>query len=141
MPMWTTRSRPYVRLTFPVADHLADKLAATVSTFRADGGDAPSSRVKDLVDIAIIASTQEVSADALRAAVSTGLAWRGLAAPEQFLVPDGESRRKRYPTVAADAPGDVPAFDEAVALAARLFNPVLSETATGVWEPGFGWTD
>lgn len=131
-------ARPRYR-TFPVADHLADKLAATVSTFRAGEGATPSSRVKDLVDIVIIASTQEVTAVALRTAVTTGLAWRNLTKPEQFVVPDEEGWRKRYPTVAADAPCDVPTYRDAVELAEQLFNPILDGTADGTWKPGLGW--
>ncbi|MCW3841687.1 nucleotidyl transferase AbiEii/AbiGii toxin family protein [Micromonospora yasonensis] len=49
--------RPNYRV-FPIADHLADKLCATIGTYTRDGQPASSSRVKDLVDIAIIAITQ-----------------------------------------------------------------------------------
>jgi hypothetical protein len=49
--------RPRYRV-FPVADHLADKLCATIGSYPRTGQPASSSRVKDLVDIAIIAGTQ-----------------------------------------------------------------------------------
>lgn len=47
--------RPSYRV-FPVADHLADKLCATVGVYARAEQPASSSRVKDLVDIAITQS-------------------------------------------------------------------------------------
>jgi nucleotidyltransferase AbiEii toxin of type IV toxin-antitoxin system len=126
--------RPHYRV-FPVPDHLADKLCATIGSYPQSGQPASSTRVKDLVDIAIIAITQTVGSKALRTAIITNATLRRLELPKRFAVPDPVGWAARYPRVAADAPGDVPDYDTAVILANRIFDPVLGETATGTWNP------
>jgi hypothetical protein len=126
--------RPHYRV-FPIGDHLADKLCATLGTYARDGQPASSSRVKDLVDIAIIAITQTISADTLSIAVISNAAMRKIALPERFAVPDAAGWAARYPRIAAEAPGTVPDYDTAVGLASHIFDPVLDSTATGVWDP------
>jgi hypothetical protein len=59
----------------------------------------------------------------------------GLALPEQFAVPEVAAWRAGYPNRAADVPGPVPTFDEAVDVAARLLDPVLAGTVAGRWDP------
>ena len=120
---------------FPVADHLADKLCATVGVYKRTGQQASSSRVKDLVDIAIIASTLTIDSTALRTAVIVNAAWRKLMLPERFALLDPAGWAARYPRVAADAPGPVPDYHTAVNLACQVFDPILDATATGVWSP------
>jgi hypothetical protein len=127
--------RPPYRV-FPVADHVADKLCAMLESHdRGDGTTRASSRVKDLVDIALIARSQSISGTELRAAVVAGAEHRGLALPEQFAVPEVAAWRAGYPNRAADVPGPVPTFDEAVDVAARLLDPVLAGTVAGRWDP------
>jgi len=94
-----------------------------------------SSRVKDLVDIAIIATTLSTGSEALRIAVVANAALRGLGLPECFAVPDPVGWAARYPRVAAESPGPVPDYDTAVRLASDVFDSVLNATATGVWNP------
>jgi alcohol dehydrogenase class IV len=96
--------RPQYR-AYPVADHLADKLCAIVGTYARDGQPASSTRVKDLVDIAIIATTQAIGSTALRVAVVTNAVLRKLELSERFAVPD------------------------------KIFDPILDATATGAWDP------
>jgi hypothetical protein len=132
--------RPHYRV-FPVADHLADKLCAIIGTYARAGRPASSSRVKDLVDIAIVATTQAIGSKALRVAVATNAALRRLELPERFAVPDPVGWAARYPRVAAEAPGPVSDYDTAVNLASRIFDPVLDATATGGWDPSVqAWT-
>ncbi|MCW3841684.1 nucleotidyl transferase AbiEii/AbiGii toxin family protein [Micromonospora yasonensis] len=126
--------RPNYRV-FPIADHLADKLCATIGTYGRDGQPASSTRVKDLVDIAIIAITHAISADTLRTAVVSNAAMRKTELPERFVVPDAVGWAARYPRVAAEAPGTVPDYDTAISLASQIFDPVLDATAIGVWDP------
>jgi Nucleotidyl transferase AbiEii toxin, Type IV TA system len=102
--------RPNYRV-FPVPDHLADKFCATIGTYPQSGQPASSSRVKDLVDIAIIATTQTVGSKALRIAIITNAAVRRLELPGRFAVPDPVGWTIRYPRVAAEAPGPVPDYD------------------------------
>jgi len=126
--------RPHYRV-FPVADHLADKLCAILGTYARGGQPASSSRVKDLVDIAIIATTQTTGAKTLRIAVVTNAALRRLDLPDRFTVPDPAGWAARYPRVAAEAPGPIPNYDTAVHLAGQIFDPILDATATGAWDP------
>jgi hypothetical protein len=49
--------RPAYRL-FPLADHIADKLCAITEVHDQGGVARPSTRIKDLVDLTLIASTQ-----------------------------------------------------------------------------------
>jgi hypothetical protein len=114
---------------------LADKLCATVGTYQQTGQPTGSTRIKDLVDIALIATTHSVGSRSLRVAVLTNAALRGLRLPAQFAVPDPAAWAAGYPRVAADAPGPVPDYDAAVILAGQLFDPVLDGTAMGTWDP------
>jgi Nucleotidyl transferase AbiEii toxin, Type IV TA system len=130
--------RPFYRV-FPVADHLADKLCAITETHqRADGTLMASTRVKDLVDVALIAGSQPVRAAALRLALIAGAAHRGLALPPRFEVPDLAAWRTGYLRCAAGTPTPVPSFRQAAEAAARLFDPVLAGRLDGSWDPPAG---
>ena len=127
--------RPPYRV-FPLADHVADKVCAIIEPHnRADGTVAGSSRVKDLVDIAIIARTQPIAGASLRAALLTGAAHRGLHLPPRFGVPDLEAWHNGYTLRANDVPGPAPTFDEAIDLAQRLLDPVLAGPVAASWNP------
>ena len=114
--------RPQYR-SFPIADHLADKLCAIMATYQHGSGVRASSRIKDLVDIVLISATQKVTGQALRTAIVANTAHRGLSIPDRFAVPDEKSWRAGFPRVASDAPGLVPPYDEAVALAGAPSRP------------------
>jgi hypothetical protein len=130
--------RPPYRV-FPVADHLADKLCAITETHqRADGTVVASTRVKDLVDVALIAGSQNVCGPVLRRALVTGAEHRGLTLPPRFQVPDLEAWRTGYTRRAADAPIPVPSFGQAADVARRLFDPVLAGPLDGSWDPQAG---
>lgn len=121
---------------FPLVDHISDKLIATVEGHQQVGqAHQPSSRVKDLVDLALIAKSQEVEGLALRRAIQVGFAHRSLIMPDRFTVPDEAGWRARYPRVAQDARGSVPGYEGAVDLATRLLDPVLADRVTGRWSP------
>lgn len=128
---------------YPVADQIADKVCATMDSYGEDR--LESSRVKDLVDLVVLARTQKVDLDELRAAIATKAALSKLPPFDQLRVPDdwGSS----YPKEARGVPGagDLsPA--EAEAYVAQLVDPALGpvESAGGapaaVWVPGAGWT-
>jgi len=126
--------RPTYRL-FPLVDHIADQLCAIIEVHDQAGVARPSIRVKDFVDLALIASTQCPQAQTLRRAVVGGCAHRRLPVPERFAVPDVEMWRAGYPAKAREAAGVVPDFAEAVTLVAALLDPVLAATAAGMWDP------
>ncbi len=60
--------RTYDYLLYPLFDQVSDKLCATIQVYGPEG--RPSSREKDLVDLAMIASFETVDAAELRVAVS-----------------------------------------------------------------------
>jgi Nucleotidyl transferase AbiEii toxin, Type IV TA system len=133
--------RPPYR-AFPLPDHVADKFAAILSTHVRGETMTGSSRFKDLVDIALIATTQQIPGPALRVAILAGAAHRNLSLPDVFAVPDETVWRRGYPRSAADAPGSTPHFDEAVSLTCALLNPVLKGPVSGDWDPvSASWTN
>jgi hypothetical protein len=126
--------RPGYRL-FPLVDHIADKLSAVVEKHDRGGATRPSTRIKDLVDLALIASTQTVDGEALAQAIRIGFAHRAIQPPVRFEVPDVEAWRIGYPAKAAEAPGASPGFEDAVALVAAFLDPVLKRMVVTNWNP------
>jgi hypothetical protein len=120
---------------FPIADHVADKLCATAETHDHAGRQRASTRVKDLVDLALIARTQKIIGPRLRTAIQVGFAHRGLAVPARFAVPDEPVWRAQFPRVARDAPPPRLDYDGAVALVRRLLDPLLSGADPFEWDP------
>ena len=86
-----------VRL-YPVADHIADKVIATESTF----GLHPSSRVRDLVDLVILGRTQTVKADDLQRAIAGERIHQNMPARTAFTTPTGWS--KTFSEIASKSP-------------------------------------
>jgi len=64
-----------------------------------------------------------------------GAAHRGLTLPFKFNVPDFEAWKIGYQKRANDVPGEAPTFDEAIDLAQRLLNPVLTGPVKAIWNP------
>jgi len=126
--------RPAYR-AFPLVDHIADKLCATEETHERAGRRRASTRVKDLVDLALIARSQTIDGHQLRTAIQVGFAHRGLAVPSCFTVPDGAVWRTQFPRVARDAPPPVLAYDDALDLVCRMLDPVLGGSTPNQWDP------
>jgi hypothetical protein len=126
--------RPSYR-AFPLPDHCADKLCAIIETHRQAGVARASTRVKDLVDLALIASTQNMDAASLRRAILAGTAHRCIPMPPLFVVPDWVAWRAGYLRTARSAPVAVPSFGDAVELVGRFLDPVLAGRETGTWDP------
>ncbi len=125
-------SSPYV--LYPVCDQLADKLCAAMEV---QPGGYPSSRMKDLVDIVLVARTQELDWGDLRLAVVAECARRGMAVPGCFEAP--AFWRAGFERFARRQGVDV-TFDGACEVAGALFDPVLGDVACGTWHPeGLRW--
>lgn len=128
---------PYV--LYPVSDQIADKVCATMSTY--GQGRVASSRVKDLVDLVVLARTQRVDLDELRAAIAVKRALSKIPAFERLQVP--EDWRSSYVAVARGVPGAAGlSAAEAEAYVAQLVDPALAPAgaSAAVWVPGSGWT-
>jgi hypothetical protein len=118
---------------YPVADQIADKVCATMDNHYPGG--KRSSRVKDLVDLVLIACTQTVDLDELRAAITAKRELSSLAPFEHFGVPAEWTR-----TYAVTAKG-VPAAESlsaqaAAELVASFVDPALGESSNlAAWDP------
>jgi hypothetical protein len=125
--------------TYPIVDHIADKLAAMVS-FYANG--APSSRYRDLVDLVLIATTQTVRAEELATALDSEFTSRELDMPTRVRLPSDEWVNG-YTAEAQNAPGfEILDVEDALPIVRALLEPALAGTAYGVWDPHrLAWVD
>lgn len=73
-------------LLYPMVDHIADKLCATFERYGT--AQHPSSRVRDLVDLVVIARTQTVPAQALQNAIETERLHRRLDPIVRYATPE-----------------------------------------------------
>lgn len=118
-------------LVYPVENALADKLCALIE--RHDG--RPSSRVKDLVDIVIYATTCEVDGDSLQRAIHRERSARRLAPIGAFSVPEewGDAHDRQFASLCAQT-GLVDSLrlrKNAEALASTLLEPAIRMSVTG----------
>ena len=115
------RTDPQSIRVYPIHDHLADKIAATFKIY----GENPSTRVRDLVDIAHIASTQTLSLQQLSTALEAVRRSNGADPyPKEFTVP--ADWKNSYPRMQQKDAPNAPSFDAALSAARALVNPVLS---------------
>ena len=129
--------QPHYRV-YPLADHIADKVCAIYKTHStSDGTLIASSRIKDFVDLAIIATTQSVDAASLRRALVSELARNHLAMPEHFAVPDEARWAPGYEHIANSTPALTAyrTYDQGRGLVAQLLDPILNNTAHSTWQP------
>ncbi len=130
------RSVPY--LVYPLVDHIADKHAAMLDDYRG----RPSTRYRDLVDLAIIAGTEPVNAAALSTALLSEYAHRRIQPPTVVTLPSG-TWIPGYEQAAKDV-ANLPqrTADEALELVGKLLNPILAGRKTGNWNPSEAdWAD
>lgn len=116
---------------YSVVDQIADKVCATVQRY----DDRPSSREKDLVDIVVLAVTQDIDGTALTTAIRTEISRRGMDPIEHFIVPAHWG--PAYEKLARGVPCcvNVRQIAAAAALAAALVNPALDGNAEGLtWQ-------
>lgn len=110
---------------YPVANSLADKLCAMVE--KHDG--RPSSRIKDLVDVAVYATTTDLVGSELCKWVHSEASVRGIKLPEKYSAPDEWKQlyAGAYRKMVQDTglPSEYATIEKAETLAARLFDPVL----------------
>lgn len=119
---------PAVRLELQVAE----KLHAYTRSYH---GSRPSSRVKDLVDLALIAALFPLDAASLRDAITTTFASRAEQEPPTTLPPPPAAWAVPYRQL-AQAVAITTELDAGHTLAAALLNPILdAATTTGTWRP------
>lgn len=126
---------PVLVTVYPIADHVADKVCATAEIHGPHG--RASSRVRDLVDLVVIATTQTVRADELSRAISLEWSYRGLPGRPTFRPPPEWAAG--YVGLARRTPACArfPTFADAVRLISDAFlRPPLAGDYTGqTWDP------
>lgn len=120
---------------YPVALHLADKVAAMYEHHGPDGTTA-STRPHDLADIIILSRSATVDAGALRTAIADQEQRRGITVPVPLTIPSPGwaqtySERVRHTTL----PPELHDVRTALATANEFLEPVLTGAATGNWDP------
>lgn len=118
---------------YPSARAVADKVCGIVERH----GGRPSSRVKDLMDIAVYALTEDFNAETLGAALKREASARRLSLGSEFALPEewGDAHEVQYSKLAVQArmPQDMSTLSGALAISKALLDPVLSGSAAGLW--------
>lgn len=117
---------------YPVVDQIADKVCATMATY----GDRPSSREKDLVDLVVLAVTQEVNGSDLAFAITSEARRRSMEPFTTFVAPAAWGLR--YVRMAKSVPycAEYRTVADARELMATFIDPVLSGAASDhPWSP------
>jgi hypothetical protein len=118
---------------YPIETHIAEKLHAyTMPRQR------PNSRVKDLPDLALLATAQPLDAKRLRAALEQTFGFRRThALPAAFPAPL-EAWRTPYRAMARDDLLSWATLDDVTQAAQRFLDPVLEGGLDATWEPSLG---
>lgn len=124
---------------YPVVDHLADKVAATMSVYSYESFTAVSTRVRDLVDIVQVAMTETIDGTELWTALESERQVRKLAPfTEGFVCPD--SWKNLYESKKLSKGNQAPAkFAEALAITQAFLNPAISGEAAGKTWRDLSW--
>jgi Nucleotidyl transferase AbiEii toxin, Type IV TA system len=119
---------------YPLPDHLADKVVATFQRYGPQR--LPSTRYKDLIDLAGIIIGTSLEAGATLLALTSEANRRRVQLPPVFDVPDrslwepgysAQARRSLLPVA--------PTLDDALAIVRPCLDPLLDHSASGRWEP------
>jgi hypothetical protein len=123
-------SPPTLRL-YPVETHIAEKRHAyTLPRAR------PNSRVKDLPDIALLATTKPLDAARLRGALEQTFTFRGTHALPLVLPEPLDAWRVPYEAIAREDGLPWPTLAEVTSTARAFLDPVLAGGLTATWSPG-----
>ncbi|MFT4186465.1 MAG: nucleotidyl transferase AbiEii/AbiGii toxin family protein [Micrococcaceae bacterium] len=106
---------------YPIVDQIADKVCATITTYNGK----VSSREKDLVDLVVLANTQNIKGSELYTAIVTEMKRRQIEFPTQFEIPPtwGAGYKKFSKTVPYCK--NYKTIEEAKELIETFINPVL----------------
>lgn len=112
---------------YPLVDQISDKVCATMTEYN----DKASSREKDLVDLVVFATTQDIDGTALRIAITTEARRRQMEPFDHFTVPT--TWGAGYAKLSKPVPycADYRTVELASDLVTRLIDPALSGDADG----------
>jgi hypothetical protein len=120
---------PAIRL-YPIETHLAEKLHAYTMP-----RPHPNSRVKDLPDLALLASAQAVDAERLRAALEQTFTFRKTHALPASVPMPHEAWTTPYAAMARDDDLVWPTLDAVTKAVKAFLDPVLTGRIDAIWEP------
>jgi hypothetical protein len=142
-PAFPSDCRPWpAARVFPIEDHVAEKICAMYERYKAGGN--PSTRYKDLVDLALFAlkaplpgnETHQILRDEVDRRAKRGMILR---LPDTFQVPDPRSWTSGYHNVAKgvrELPEELRTLNGVNALADAFITPLLHpEPPAGHWRP------
>jgi hypothetical protein len=116
---------------YPIVDQIADKVCATMAIYSTGA----SSREKDLVDLVVIANTQNVDASSLRIAIASESRRRGLDPFDHFIIPSAWGRTYAQMTRSIPHCANYRGIDAAKVLVSQFLDPVLgSREFSGRWD-------
>jgi hypothetical protein len=119
---------PTLRL-YPIETHIAEKLHAyTLPRAR------PNSRLKDLPDLALLASVKSLDAKRVRAALDQTFGFRKTHNLPAILPDPPSTWAAPYAAMAAEDQLDWPTLAEVTAAARAFLDPVLAGTLDGTWD-------
>jgi predicted nucleotidyltransferase component of viral defense system len=119
---------------YPIETHIAEKLHAyTMPRAR------PNSRVKDLPDLALLATAQTIDAKRLREALEQTFTFRKTHALPTSVPMPIEAWRKPYATMAREDQLHWTTLEEVTKAAKAFLDPVLARDLEGAWDPA-EWT-
>lgn len=114
---------------YPVVSHIAEKLhALTMPRSR------PNTRVRDLPDLALLATTGPISAHDLRRAIDATFAHRNTHAVPAAVPQPPEAWMASYASMAAGDELPWRTLPQVTTAVAAFLNPVLGSTAAATWE-------
>lgn len=116
----------------PLERQVAEKLHAYTATYGAHGQE--STRVKDLVDLVLIADLAELDAARLGDALEVAFGGRAMHSAPAAMPRPPESWARPYAEL-AQAVGIPPDLDEGYTAAAGLLDPILASRPARRWDP------
>lgn len=120
---------PTLRL-YPIATHIAEKLHAYTLP-----RSSPNSRIKDLPDIALLASIQPLSAAPLRAALEQTFGFRKTHSLPLTLIEPPAIWALPYAVLAREDQLPWATLEEVTRAARSFLDPVLQGSISAEWEP------
>jgi hypothetical protein len=123
---------PPVLRIYPIETHIAEKLHAYTQPRK-----RPNSRVKDLPDLALLATAQPLSAGRLRAALEQSFAFRGTHALPTFVPLPSDSWRTPYAAMAKTDELPWTQLEQVTEAVQTFIDPVLARSIEldSVWDP------
>ena len=121
---------------YPLAEQVADKLCAMYGRYGRNG-DRSSTRYRDLVDLTLIVTHQQLDATRAAAALTGEAGRRSLELPLRLTAPNDEWHTN-YPRIAAETilPSSLHSLAAALETVARCIEPLLDGVVVkGTWDP------